>query len=70
MAHMVTCEFCGLQMDVNASNVMRKISCWAQNNTSGKPAKIVDPVDFRMYVHSFCYDGYMRGGSVEQNALF
>jgi len=70
MAFMVTCEHCGLQMDVNASNVMRKISCWAQNNTSGKPAKIVDPVDFRMYVHSFCYESFMRGHSAEQQTMF
>jgi hypothetical protein len=67
------CEYCRLPIRPDDGNVVRKVSCWAENSKTGKPTKIIADtvVDFQLYLHRHCLDSYLRGGSVnEQTTMF
>jgi hypothetical protein len=50
------CIYCGELLRIDSPSVMRKITCWAENNKSGRPAKIASPVDLRQYAHRICFE--------------
>lgn len=59
-----TCIFCGEEMRVDGAGVYRKITCWAENNKSGRPSKIVKPVDLQQYAHRVCFETKGLGPAV------
>jgi hypothetical protein len=63
------CDLCGEQLDTSGAGVVRKITCWAENNKSGRPSKIIEPVDLGMYAHRICFE-LQKSPATNQNSLF
>lgn len=63
------CDICGEQLDTSGTGVVRKITCWAENNKSGRPSKIREAVDLGMYAHRICFET-QKTPNTNQNSLF
>jgi ribonuclease HI len=63
------CEFCGEELRIDSQGVFRKITCWAENNKSGRPGRIVSPVDLRQYAHRICFES-QKHPQFENESLF
>jgi hypothetical protein len=69
----VTCEYCGIRMQLEQPGVMRKATCWLENSSTGKYGKAHEVVEHRMYAHRHCLGPLIRGGTPEggeQDSLF
>jgi len=52
-----TCLYCREELRTDAPNVVRRITCWAENNKTGKPSKILSPaVDLQQFAHRVCHE--------------
>ncbi len=69
----VRCEYCDIPMRLDHPGLMRRATCWIENNAAGKYGKVHEVVEHRLYVHRHCLGPYMRGGTPEggeQDSLF
>lgn len=50
------CIYCGEELKVDGKGILRRVTCWAENGPTGRPLRLISPVDLQQYAHKHCHE--------------
>lgn len=65
-----TCSFCGDELDPLGANVVRKVTGYVENRTSGGAHAIALREEHHVYAHALCIQAAKIGAAHEQVSLY